>query len=88
MALKNLVNHLKSPFISLSLILLGFILVYESSVGSEGVLFLLIYESMMLSMFLLVIMGKEGLPGDIDFVALLIVAMPTVVLRLAVRFLE
>jgi len=42
MGLKNFVNYLKSPFISLSLIFLALILVYESSVGSEEVLFLLI----------------------------------------------
>ena len=87
MALKDLVNYLKSPFISLSLILLGFILVYESSGSIDMILFLLVYESMMLSMFLLVIMGKENLPGDVDFVALLIVAMPAVVLLFSGTFL-
>jgi len=71
----------------LSLILLGFILVYESSGSIDVILFLLVYESMMLSMFLLVIMGKENLPGDVDFVALLIVAMPAVVLLLSGTFL-
>ncbi|CAI1492701.1 membrane protein of unknown function [Thermococcus nautili] len=86
MGLKNLVSYLKSPFFSLSLIFLALTLIYESSVGSEGVLFILIYESMMLSMFLLVIMGKENLPGDVDFVALLIVSMPAIVLLFSGTF--
>jgi len=85
--LKNLVNYLKSPFVSLSLIFLALILVYESSGDNGMILFLLIYESMMLSMFLLVIMGKKNLPGDVDFVALLIVSMPAIVLLFSGTFL-
>jgi len=71
----------------LSLILLGFILVYESSGSIDVILFLLVYESMMLSMFLLVIMGKENLPDDVDFVALILVSMPAVVLLFSGTFL-
>ena len=42
MGLKNLVNYLKSPFVSLSLIFLALILVYESSGDNGMILFLLI----------------------------------------------